>query len=153
MISESAGRFRAAKLFVSCLTFLCLASLVASAVGGGPRYRGQVLYRVNKAAVAGVLVEIVEAEGNGEPTDEVLGSTRADAEGRFSVVLTQATNRPVTLVVSAVRLSADSSGDRSTEGYDIKSHQTQLGFLPFPSLTKSNTIYVERRRVGRPDNG
>ena len=148
-----ARRFHAIKLLGLCLMLPGLGSLVAFAAGGGPHYTGRVLYRANKAAVAGVLVEIVEAEGNGEPTDEVLGSTRADAEGHFSVALTQATNRPVALVVSAVRLSADSSGDRSTEGYDIKSHQTQLGFLPFPSATKPNTIYVERRRPGRPDNG
>ncbi len=147
----SAGNCRAVKLFAGCLMSLCLASLAAFAAASGPHYHGQVLYRASKGPVAGVLVEVVEAEGNGEPTDEVLGSTRADAEGHFSVALTQVTNRPVVLVVSAVRLSADSSGDRSTEGYDIKSHQTQLGFLPFPSLTKSNTIYVERRRPGRSD--
>ena len=148
----SAGPSRALKLFLSCLTLLGLASAVALAAGGGLRYRGQVLYRANKAPVAGVLVELVEAEDDGKPTDEVLGSTRADAEGHFTVTPTETTNKPVALVVSAVRLSADSSGDRSSEGYDIKSHQTKLGFLPFPSATKANAIYIERRRPGQANN-
>ena len=133
------------------LVLLCLAGM-AYATGGGPHYRGQVLYRATRTPAPGLLVELVEAEDDGKPTDEVLGSTRADAEGRFTVALTETTNKPVTLVVSAVRTSADSSGDRSTEGYDIKTHRTRLGFLPFPSLTKSNAIYIERRRPGRSDN-
>ena len=148
----SAGPFRAAKPFVFHLTLLCLGGLAAFAASGGLRYRGQVFYRANKAPVAGVLVELVEAEDDGKPTDEVLGSTRADAEGHFTVTPTETTNKPVALVVSAVRLSADSSGDRTSEGYDIKSHQTKLGFLPFPSTTKANAIYIERRRPGRSDH-
>ncbi len=122
---------------------------VAFAAGTGPQYHGRVLYRDTKAPVAGVLVEVVEAENNGEPTDEVLGSTRADADGHFAVALTQPTDKPVALVVSAVRTSASSSGDRREEGYDIKTHQTRLAFLAHPSPTKPNTVLVERRRPGR----
>ena len=126
------------------LGLLCLAGIAYASPG--LRYTGRVLYRANKAPVAGVLVEVVEAEDSGEPTDEVLGSTRADADGHFVVALTQPTDKPVTLVVSAVRTFADSSGDRRSEGYDIKTHQTRLGYLPHPSPTKPNTIFIERRR-------
>ncbi len=137
---------------VVIITLLTLS--VIGGVSAGTRtaahYTGRVLYRSNKAPVAGVLVEAVEAEDDGKPTDEVLGSARADAEGRFSVALTETTDKPVTLVVSAVRTSADSSGDRRAEGYDIKTHQTRLGYLPNPSTVKANTIYVERRRPGHP---
>ena len=129
---------RAVKPFTLGLALWCLAG-VALALSSGPRYSGRVLYRGTKAPVPGVLVEVVEAEDNGEPTDEVLGSTHADAEGRFAVVLTERTDKPVALVVSAVRTSASSGGDRSTEGYDIKTHQTRLAFLPHPSPTKPNT--------------
>lgn len=149
MPPASAKSFRTAGRCLFCLALVCLGGFVALAATAGLRYRGQVLYQANKSPVAGVLVELVEAEDDGKPTDEVLGSTRADAEGRFTVTPTEATNKRVALVVSAVRLSADSSGDRSTEGYDIKSHQTRLGFLPFPSATKANAIYIERRRPGR----
>ena len=61
----------------------------------------------------------------------------------------KATDEPVTLVVSAVRESADSGGDRRGEGYEIKSRRTLLGYLPHPNLTKPNTILIERRRPGR----
>ena len=75
--------------------------------GGGLRYTGTACFTVaNKAPVAGVLVELVEAEDDGKPTDEVLGSTRADAEGHFTVVLDRnppSRDKPVALVVSAVR--------------------------------------------------
>lgn len=145
----STGRFRVIKPIIVCLTILCLANLAAIAAGGGQHYTGRVLYRANKAPVAGVLVEAVEAEDNGEPTDEVLGSTRADADGRFTVALAAPTNKNVTLVVSAVRASAESGGDHRQEGFDIKTHRTQLGFLPRPSPTRPNTIFVERRQPGR----
>ena len=131
-----------------CLVLLGLAGF-SYAAGGVPHYGGRVLYRGTKTPVAGVLVEVVEAEDNGEPTDEVLGSTRADADGRFVVTPTQPTDKPVALVVSAVRTSAHSGGDRSEEGYDIKTHQTRLAFLAHPSPTKPNTVLVERRRPGR----
>ena len=91
----------------------------------------------------------VAAKDSGEPTDKVLGSTRADADGHFIVVQTEATDRPIALVASAVRESADSSGDRRQEGYDIKSHLTRLGVLFNPSPTKPNTVLVERRQPGR----
>lgn len=133
--------------FVLTLGVLCLAGMVCAA-GGGAHYTGRVLYRANKAPVAGVLVEVVEAEDNGEPTDEVLGSARADADGRFAVVLAERTDKPVALVVSAVRTSARSGGDRREEGYDLKTHQTRLAFLAHPSSTKPNTIFIERRRPG-----
>ncbi len=133
---------------ILALSLLSLANEVFAA-GGGLRYKGQVLYRANKSPVAGVLVEVVEAEDDGKPTDEVLGSAHADAEGRFMVELSRGTDKPVTLAVSAVRELADSSGDRRSEGYAIKTHRTLLGFLAHPSPTKPNTILIERRRVGR----
>ncbi len=131
-----------------CLVLFCLAEM-SDAAGGGPRYGGRVLYRGTKIPVPGVLVEVVEAEDNGEPTDEVLGSSRAEADGRFAVVLAERTDKPVALVVSAVRTSAKSGGDRSDDGYDIKTHQTRLAFLPRPSPNKPNTIFVDRRQPGR----
>ncbi len=138
------------------LAALLVTALVACLVGGvlantraAPQCTGRVLYRSNRSPVPGVLVEIVEAENDGRPTDEVLGSTHADAEGRFTVELTKATDEPVTLVVSAVRESAASGGDRRGEGYEIKTHRTLLGFLPHPSLTKANTVLIERRRPGQ----
>ena len=139
------------KLAPFCLAGLFLLTGLAQAVSPGPHYTGRVLYRANKAPVAGVLGELVEAEDSGEPTAEILGSTRADADGHFVVTLSQPTGKPVTLVVSAVRTFADSSGDRRSEGYDIKTHQTRLGYLPHPSPTKPNTIFIERRRPGRGD--
>ncbi len=134
--------------FVLLLSVLCLVE-TTSAVPSGQHYTGRVLYRANKAPVAGVLVEIVEAEDNGEPTDDVLGSSRADADGRFVVALAEPTNKPVTLVVSAVRTTAETGGDKSESGIEVKAHRTRLGFLPHPSMTKPNTIFVDRRRPGR----
>ena len=125
----------------------------AHAASIGQHYGGRVLYRATKAAVSGVLVELVVAEDDGQPTDEVLGSTRADADGRFTILLTESTDKNVALVVSSVEDVADTSGDRREEGYDIKVHRTRLGFLPHPSSTKSNKILVTRRRpVGPADN-
>ena len=129
------------------LILFCLAGL-AHAGGPGQRYIGRLLYRANKASAGSLLVEIVEASDSGEPTKEVLGSTRADAEGHFAVVQTETTDKPVALVVSAVRESADSGGDRRADGFDIKSHMTRLGVLSNPSPTKSNTVFVERRQPG-----
>lgn len=131
------------------MALVCAVSLLQGA-GGGLNYRGRVLYRANKAPVPGVLVELVEAEDDGRPTDEVLGQARADAAGRFTVT----TDRPsresrVALVVSAVRETAESGGDRRGEGYEIRSHRTTLGYLPDPSAAKPNTILIERRRIGR----
>ena len=139
---------RTVKPFTLGLVLLCLAD-VALAAGSGPRYGGRVLYRGTKTPVPGVLVEVVEAEDNGEPTDEVLGSARAGADGRFAVVLAERTDKPVALVVSAVRTSAKSGGDRSEEGYDIKTHPTRLAVLAHPRPPKPNTVLVERRRPGR----
>ena len=45
---------------------LCVAG-IAYASSGGMRYTGRVLYRINKAPAAGVLVELVEAEDDGQP--------------------------------------------------------------------------------------
>ena len=130
------------------LVLLCLAGIVYAA-GPGLRYTGRVVYRSNKANAGSLQVELMEVKDSGEPTDKVLGSTRADADGHFVVVQTEETDRPVALVASAVRESADSSGDRRAEGYDIKSHFTRLGVLLNPSPTKSNTVFVERRRPGQ----
>ncbi len=126
---------------------LLLAGGLCAAVPG-VRYSGRVLYRGTKTPVPGVLVEIVEAKADGRPTDEVLGSGRAEADGRFTVTLANPTNEKLALVVSAVRESADSGGDRRGEGYEVKSHRTVLGCLPFPSATKPNTLYIERRQAG-----
>ncbi len=132
---------------------LCLVGVATATPRADPRYTGRVLYRATRGPVPGVLVEIVEADGDGRPTDEVLGSTHADAQGRFVVLETNVTDAPVALVVSAVRESADSGGDRRGEGYEIRTHRTLLGFLPHPSLTKPNTILIERRRPGRDGEG
>ena len=129
---------------------LCVAGVAYASGGGGLRYTGRVLYRINKAPASGVLVELVEAEDDGQPTDEVLGSTRADTDGRFTVVSAGPTDKGVALVVSAVQNVADTSGDRRAEGYEIKTHRTQLGFLPHPSATKSNTLLITRHRPDRP---
>lgn len=131
-----------------CLALCCLATM-AFAAGAGQRYVGRVLYRSTKGPAAGVLVEIVEAGDGGKPGDDVLGSARADADGRFAVTLTEPVDKSVTLVVAAVRTSADSGGDRREEGFDITSHRTILGYLPYPSPVKPNTVYIERRRPGR----
>ena len=80
----------------------------------------------------------------------MLGSTRADTDGRFSVVLAQPTGKNVALVVSAVQNVADTGGDRRAEGYEIKTHRTQLGFLPHPSATKANVLLITRHRPDRP---
>ena len=125
---------------------------MAYATGPGLRYTGRVAYRSTHANAGSLQVEIVEAKDSGEPTDEVLGSTRADAEGHFVVVQTGSTDKRIALVASAVRESADSSGDRRQEGYDIKSHLTRLGVLLNPSPTKPNTILVEGRHPGKADN-
>ena len=122
---------------------------IARADGPGLRYAGRVAYRSNKANAGSLQVEVVEAKASGEPTDKILGSTRADAEGHFVVVQTEATDRPVALVASAVRESADSSGDRRAEGYDIKSHLIRLGVLFNPSPVKANVVLVDRRRPGQ----
>lgn len=145
--STSVRRVLAATL-VAALT-VCLAGGILAGTHAVPHYAGRVLYRATHGPVPGVLVEVVEAEDDGKPTDEVLGSAHADAEGRFTVELPKGTDKPVTLVVSAVRESADSSGDRRSEGYAIKTHRILLGFLAHPSPTKPNTVLIERRRVGR----
>ena len=143
-------RFPSAKSRFAALgvVLLCLAGM-AHAVGPGLRYTGRVVYRGSNANAGSLQVEIVEVKDSGEPTDKVLGSTRADADGHFIVVQTEPTDRPVALVASAVRESADSSGDRRAEGYDIKSHLTRLGVLLNPSPAKANVIPVARRRPGQ----
>ena len=98
-------------------------------------------------------MELVEARGDGQPTDNVLGSARADTDGRFAVIPTEPVEGNVALVVSAVEDMADTGGDRRGEGYEIKTHRIPLGFLPHPSPTKSNTVLVTRRRPTLPDNG
>ena len=125
---------------------LVLLAGCAYAAAPGLQYTGRVLYRSNKKAVAGVLIELVGAEDDGQPTDEVLGSARADSDGRFAIVLLEPTAKNVALVVSAVADSADTSGDRREEGYEIKTHRIQLGFLPHPSATKSNALLIDQRR-------
>ena len=96
-----------------------------------------------------MLVEVVEAKDDGRPTDEVLGSSRAEPDGRFTVVLEKPTDEKVTLTVSAVRTSAESGGDRRREGYEIKALRVRLGFLPFPSAAKPNTVLIDRRALSR----
>ena len=139
------------RLHLAALALLALAQL-ASAAAPALHYSGRVLYRATKGPVAGVLVELVEARDDGQPTDNVLGSTRADPEGRFSVVPTGPVEGSVALVVSAVGDVADTGGDRRGEGYEIKTHRLTLGFLTHPSSTKSNTVLVTRRRPSVPDS-
>ena len=134
---------------ILALCLCLLAGTVYAAGGAGPRYRGQVLYRANKSPVPGVLVELVEAEDDGQPTDEVLGQARADAQGRFAMQAEKSVGGNVALVVSAVRVSAESGGDRRGEGYEVRSRRTRLGYLPRPSATRPNTILIERRKPGR----
>ena len=148
--SSCHGRIGVPGAIVALFVCLCLLAGGAWAAGGGVRYAGRVLYRANKAPVPGVLVELVEAEDDGRPTDEVLGQARADAAGRFTVTADRPSREPrLALVVSAVRETAESGGDRRGEGYEIRSHRTTLGYLPNPSATKSNTVYIEHRRPGR----
>ncbi len=143
-----------AKFAPLCLGGLCLVVGAAQALNGGTRFTGRVMYRGTKTPAPGVLVEIVEAEDDGKPKDDdPLASVRADAQGRFTVVLSESTGEPVALVASAVRTSARSGGDRRSEGYDIKTHRTVLGFLPHPSATRPNTLFIERRKVGRSSDG
>ena len=147
MISPSAK----ARFTVLGVILLCLAGIV-HASSPGLRYTGRVVYRSNKANAGSLQVELVEAEESGEPTDRVLGSTRADADGHFFVVQTEATDKPVALIAFAVRESADSGGDRRAEGYDIQSHLIRLGFLLNPSPAKPNIVLVEHRSPGRASN-
>ena len=137
------------KLPAFCLGLFCLAGIALAGGLPGLHYTGRVVYRSTRANAGSLQVELVEAKDSGEPTDKILGSTRADAEGHFIVEQTEATDRPTALVASAVRESADSSGDRRQEGYDIKSHLTRLGVLLNPSPSKPNTVLVEGRRVGQ----
>ena len=139
---------RLVPLALCCLVLVGWVSL-ALAAGAGARYTGRVVYRATRANAGSLQIELVEAKDSGEPTDKILGSTRADAEGHFIVVQTEETDRPVALVASAVRESADSSGDRRQEGYDIKSHMVRLGVLFNPSPAKSNTVLVDGRHPGR----
>ena len=133
---------------VLCLALSLLASVVLAGGPSGLRYTGRVVYRSTKASAGSLLIELVEAKDSGEPTDEILGSTRADADGHFQLVQKETTDKPMALVASAVRESANSSGDRREEGFDIKSHMTRLGVLLNPSPVKPNTVFVEYRRVG-----
>ena len=139
-----------------CLAWLCLAAGTVQALPPGTRFTGRVLYRGTKLAAPGVAVEIVEAEDDGKPKDgedDVLATVRADAQGRFTVVLPKTTDAPVALAASAVRVSAESGGDRRREGYEIKSRRTVLGFLAHPTPAKPNILFIERRKPGRPANG
>jgi hypothetical protein len=137
---------------IGCVLLCLMAAIAFAATPAGLRYSGRVLYRSTRAPVAGVLVELVETQDDGQPTSQVLGSTRADDRGRFAIVLTEPPDQNVALVVSAVQDSADTGGDRREEGYDIRMHRTQLGFLPHPSATKSNTLLITRRRPVLPAN-
>lgn len=118
----------------------------ADVINAGTRYGGRVVYRGTKTAVPGVLIEAVEAENDGKPSDETLGSARADAQGRFTIVLAKSTDERITLVAFAVRTSAETGGDRRREGYEVKSRRVQLGYLPDPSFAKPNVIAIEHRR-------
>ena len=140
------------RVLTVALVAFCIVSGVSAGTRAVPRYTGCVLYRSNHGPVPGVLVELVEAEDDGKPTDEVLGSTHADAEGRFTVELAKATDGPVTLVVSAVGESGASGGDRRGVGSVVETRGRLLGFLPHPSATKPNTILIERRRPGQGRN-
>jgi hypothetical protein len=140
------------RLLLTVLVAVCLAR-IALAAAPALHYSGRVLYRATKGPVAGVLVELVEARDDGQPTDNVLGSTRADTSGRFAVVPAGPVEGNVALVVSAVEDMADTGGDRRGEGYEIKTHRIPLGFLSRPSPTKSNTVLVTRRRPTLPENG
>ncbi len=118
----------------------------------GPAYSGRVVYRTTKGAASGVTVELVEAKDNGEPTDRVLGTTRADAAGHFKVAPTQVNAARVALVAAAAEVSADTGGDRREEGYQVKTRLIPLGSLPFPDPAKPNTILIDRRTPERVVN-
>ena len=132
------------------IVLLGLAEVVHGSGAPGLKYSGRVVYRSTKASAGSLLIELVEAKDSGEPTDEVLGNTRADAEGHFTLEQKETTDKPMALVAFAVRETADSGGDRREEGYDIKSHMTRLGVLLNPSATKSNTVLVEYRKASKP---
>ena len=132
-----------------CLVLLCLAGIAQAVANAGQRYTGRVLFRGTNSAAVGVLVEAVEAEDDGKPPDEVLGSARSETGGRFTVVLAKGTNDPVALVVAAVQVSAETGGDRTREGYDLKTRRTLLGYLPNPNPTKPNTLLINPNRPRR----
>ena len=140
-----------AKIALLCLGGLCLVGGMAQAINAGTRFNGRVLYRSSQKPASGVMVEIVAAEDDGKPKDDeddVLASTRADAEGRFSVTLPKGTDDAVALVASAVRVSAEAGGDRRREGYDLKKKRTMLGYVAHPNPAKPNTLFIERRKPG-----
>lgn len=121
-------------------------------IGLGQSYSGRVVYRTSGSAAPGITVQLVEARNNGEPTDRVLGTTRADAAGHFKVAPTQANAARVALVAAAAEVSADTGGDRREEGYQIKTRYIPLGSLPSPDPAKPNTILIDRRARGRVAN-
>lgn len=140
--------FARTKLALLCLGWFVWAAGIARAddINAGTRYSGRVVYRGTKTAVPGVLIEAVEAENDGKPSDDALGRARADSQGRFTIVLTKSTDERITLVAFAVRTSAETGGDRRRKDFEIKSRRVQLGYLPDPSLAKPNVIAIEHRR-------
>ena len=112
-------------------------------------YSGRALYRSTKTPVADITIQVAGARDDGSPTDDVFGTTRTDTRGHFTVTSTAPRDQKVVLVAAAVEESAETSGDRRAEGYEIKKHETVLGSLPFPSATAANTLLVEPRKPGR----
>ncbi len=53
-------------------------------------YSGRALYRGTKAPVSDITVQVTGAKDDGSPTDDVFGTTHADARGRFTVDLDRA---------------------------------------------------------------
>ena len=143
---------RALALALAAGSLACLGSVLATP-RAEPRDPGGGGYRGNPPPGARGLGGGGGAAGDGRPTGEVLGHARTDAQGRFVVDVMKAADEPVSLAVSAVRESADSEGDRRSEGYEIKSRRTLLGYLPHPNLSKPNTILIERRRLGGGERG
>ncbi len=114
-------------------------------------YRGRTLFRGTKAPVPDITVQVAGANDDGSPTDDVFGTAQTDTGGHFTVTSTAPAGRPVVLVAAAVAESAETGGDRRGEGYEIKKHETVLGTLSNPSPTAANTLLVNPKQPGRPD--
>lgn len=141
-------------LFAGCASDETSAGNVPS-VDPGPvtaSYGGRVLYRGTNAAVADVTVQVAGARDDGSLTDDVYGTARTDARGRFTVTSTAQPGQKVALVAAAVEETAETGGDRRAEGYEIKKRETSLGSLVSPNPAGPNTLLVEPRRLGRGED-
>ena len=128
---------RLARLALLGAGLLCLAAGDARALGPGAKFAGRVLFRGVKTTAPGVTVELVEAEDNGEPKDETLAATRADAEERFTVALPHPTRESLTLFVCALRTTAATGGDGGRMAAKLKPSASCRVFCRIPAQPNS----------------